>query len=41
MRDVVAGLEGGELHAPVAGEGMTVVAARGVGGAMVIRAAAR
>lgn len=38
---LVTGMEFVELHAPVAGEGMTVVAARAADGAMVIRAAAR
>ncbi|MDC3954014.1 hypothetical protein [Polyangium jinanense] len=38
---VVTGMESDELHAPVAGEGMTVVAARAAAGAMVIRAAER
>ncbi|MDI1446859.1 hypothetical protein [Polyangium sp. 6x1] len=38
---VVTGMEGNELHAPVAGEGMTLVAARAADGAMVIRAAER
>ncbi|WP_282420972.1 hypothetical protein [Polyangium sp. 15x6] len=38
---VVTGMEFGELHAPVAGEGMTLVATRAANGGMVIRAAER